>query len=135
MKEIVPGIYTWSWFSGKHGYNFNGYGFKSDDGLVVIDPATMESSDLEQLHALGTPAHIMLTNKDHERMAYELRDRFGAKIYIHEKDSLLIKFPPDHIPSRMEKPYRVTLRPLISLIISHLERRRSCSQGEKGFFS
>jgi len=96
MKEIVPGIYTWSWFSGKHGYNFNGYAFKGDDGLVVIDPATMESSNLEQLQVLGTPAHILLTNKDHERMAYELRDRFGAKIYIHEKDSSLIKFSPDH---------------------------------------
>jgi len=96
MKEIVPGIYTWSRFSAKHGYNFNGYAFKSDDGLVVIDPATMKSSDLEQLQQLGTPAHILLTNKDHERMAYELRDRFGAKIYIHEKDASLIKSSPDH---------------------------------------
>ena len=25
MKEIVPGILTWPWFSERHGYDFNGY--------------------------------------------------------------------------------------------------------------
>jgi glyoxylase-like metal-dependent hydrolase (beta-lactamase superfamily II) len=96
MRQIIPGIFTWSWLSPRHGYNFNGYTFKSNDGLVVIDPVTMDTSDLELLQKLGAPAHIVLTNKDHERMAYELRDRFGAKIYINEKDSSLIKFPADH---------------------------------------
>lgn len=95
MREIIPGIYTWSWLS-KHGYNFNGYAFKSPDGLVVIDPAIMEETDIEELQELGKPAHILLTNKDHERMAYELRDRFKAPIYINEKDSRFLKSSPDH---------------------------------------
>src|ERR1700740_958946 len=96
MRQIIPGIFTWSWLSPRHGYNFNGYAFKSNDGLVVIDPVTMDTSDLGLLQKLGTSAHIVLTNKDHERMAYELRDRFGAKIYINERDSSLIKSPADH---------------------------------------
>jgi Metallo-beta-lactamase superfamily. len=96
MKEIIPGVYTWSWLSPRHGYNFNGYAFNSDDGLIVIDPAIMESSDLERLQRLGTPTHTILTNKDHERMAYELRDRFGSPIYIHEKDAPLLKSSPGH---------------------------------------
>lgn len=96
MKEIIPGIYTWSWLSPRHGYNFNGYTFMSGDGLVVIDPAVMEDADMNGLLKLGTPAHIFLTNKDHERMAYELRDRFGAPIYINEKDSSLLKNSPNY---------------------------------------
>ena len=96
MKQIYPGIFTWSWLSPKHGYNFNGYAYKSNEGLIVIDPAIMESSDLGLLEKLGTPSHIILTNKDHERMAYELRDRFGAKIYINKNDVYLLKQRPDY---------------------------------------
>jgi glyoxylase-like metal-dependent hydrolase (beta-lactamase superfamily II) len=96
MKQILPGIFTWSWLSPKHGYNFNGYAFKSNEGLIVIDPATMDGSDLGLLEKLGTPGPIILTNKDHERMAYELRDRFGAKIYINKKDAPPLKQLPDY---------------------------------------
>lgn len=96
MRQIMQGIFTWSWLSPKHNYNFNGYAFKSNDGLIVIDPAIMDTSNMELLQKLGTPAHILLTNKDHERMAYEMRDRFGAKIHIHKNDALLLKQSPDH---------------------------------------
>ncbi len=96
MKEILPGIYTWPWLSPRHGYDFNGYAFKSSEGLIVIDPAIMQDSDRNELQNLGTPAHIILTNKDHERMAYEIRDRFGAKIHIHKDDAPLLKQSPDH---------------------------------------
>ena len=96
MKQIYPGIFTWSWLSPKHGYNFNGYAYKSNEGLIVIDPAIMESPDLGLLEKLGTPSHIILTNKDHERMAYELRDRFGAKIHINKNDAHFLKQSPDY---------------------------------------
>lgn len=97
MKEIVPGIYTWSWLSQRHGYDFNGYAFKSSEGLIVIDPAIMEEGDLDELEGLGTPTHIILTNKDHERMAYDLRNRFNARIHIQKNDAPLLKQPTDHI--------------------------------------
>ena len=96
MKQIYPGIFTWSWLSPKHGYNFNGYAYKSNEGLIVIDPAIMESSDFGLLEKLGTPSHIILTNKDHERMAYQLRDRFKAKIHINKNDSHFLKQSPDY---------------------------------------
>jgi glyoxylase-like metal-dependent hydrolase (beta-lactamase superfamily II) len=96
VREIIPGIYTWSWLSPRHGYNFNGYAFNSAEGLIVIDPAVMEDAEMNELQNLGTPAHTILTNKDHERMAYEIRDRFGAKIHIHKEDSPLLKHVPDH---------------------------------------
>ncbi len=96
MKQIVPGIFIWSWLSPKHNYNFNGYAFKSNEGLIVIDPAIMDSSSQELLEEIGTPSHIIITNKDHERKAYELRERFGARIYVHKNDVPLLKQRPDY---------------------------------------
>ena len=95
MREIYPDIYTWSWLSPKHGYNFNGYALKREDGLILIDPALVSEEELRDILGLGTPKYIILTNKDHERMAYELRDRCSAEIYINERDSAFLKSPPD----------------------------------------
>lgn len=95
MKEIIQGIFTWSWLSPKHGYNFNGYAVYREDGLILIDPAIMDQSVFRKLTELGNPEVILLTNKDHERIACELRSRLGAKIYINEKDSLFLKEKPD----------------------------------------
>ncbi len=96
MKEIYPDIYTWSWLSPKHGYNFNGYALKREDGLILIDPAIVSEEEIGDVLGLGTPKYIILTNKDHERMAYELRDRCSAEIYINERDSAFLKSSPDH---------------------------------------
>jgi glyoxylase-like metal-dependent hydrolase (beta-lactamase superfamily II) len=95
MKEIYPRIYTWSWLSPKHGYNFNGYALKGEDGLIVIDPPFVSEDELDHILELGTPEYIILTNKDHERIAYEFRDRYAAKIYVNEMDSAFLKSSPD----------------------------------------
>jgi glyoxylase-like metal-dependent hydrolase (beta-lactamase superfamily II) len=95
MEEIYTGIYTWSWLSPKHGYNFNGYALKGEDGLIIIDPALVSEEELDDILRLGTPKYIILTNKDHERMAYEFRDRYAAKIYVNEMDSAFLKSSPD----------------------------------------
>ena len=95
MKEIYPDIYMWSWLSRKHGYNFNGYALKRGDGVILIDPALVAEEELSEILGLGTPKYIILTNKDHERMAYELRDSYGAKIYINEMDSSFLKSAAD----------------------------------------
>ncbi|MDA2919168.1 hypothetical protein MYX76_06710 [Desulfobacterota bacterium AH_259_B03_O07] len=95
MREIISGVYTWSWLSPKHGYGFNGFAFESDGGLIVIDPAIMGEDDFDELLKLGNPETVILTNKDHERVAYDLRDKFGSKIYIDEKDATFLKASPD----------------------------------------
>ena len=95
MKEICPGIYTWSCLSPNHGYDFNGYAFIGEDGLIVIDPAPLSGEELNDILELGEPKHIILTNKDHERMAYECRDRYGARIYVNELDSAFLKSAGD----------------------------------------
>ena len=38
MREILPGILTWTWFSEPHGYDFNGYLVRDPGGNLVVDP-------------------------------------------------------------------------------------------------
>ncbi|MCH8030123.1 MAG: hypothetical protein IH874_09385 [Candidatus Dadabacteria bacterium] len=95
MKEIVIDIYTWSWLSPKHGYNFNGFAIKSREGLVVIDPPTIEDPEREALESIGTPSCILLTNKDHERSSIQMKKLYDCPIYIHEDDAPRLGFEPD----------------------------------------
>lgn len=75
--------------------DFNGYAVRLPAGLALIDPACSDDDDWSQLDALGRPAAILLTNKDHERACDELRRRFGAPVWIHEADAPLLQAPPD----------------------------------------
>ena len=38
MRAILPDIFTWSWFSEPHGYDFNGYLVVHEEGNLCIDP-------------------------------------------------------------------------------------------------
>ena len=38
LTEIAPDVQTWSVFSEKKGYDFNGYAVSTEAGTVLIDP-------------------------------------------------------------------------------------------------
>ncbi len=38
MRELLPGILTWVWFSGPHGYDFHGTLVLHEEGNLCIDP-------------------------------------------------------------------------------------------------
>src|SRR3546814_19371297 len=68
MQEIVKGVFTWSWFSEPHGYNFNGHLVRHAGGNICIDPVEPEAAVLHRLSREGV-ARIMLTNRNHARSA------------------------------------------------------------------
>jgi hypothetical protein len=37
-QEILTDIFTWSWFSEPHQYDFNGYSIRNEAGNLCIDP-------------------------------------------------------------------------------------------------
>jgi glyoxylase-like metal-dependent hydrolase (beta-lactamase superfamily II) len=84
MREILPGIFTWPWFSQRHGYDFNGY--LVAEGGVCIDPVEMDGSVLEELERQGV-ARIVLTNRNHFRAAAKVKERTSAPIAIHPADA------------------------------------------------
>ena len=86
MQEIIPDVLTWSRFSERHGYDFNGHLVRHPDGDVCVDPVEPSAADLDQLAAIGA-TRVVLTNRNHTRAANLLRARLGARTVIHPKDA------------------------------------------------
>jgi len=86
MREILPGILTWPWFSERQGYDFNGYLFRLPGGNLCVDPVEMEEEVLGEIAEAGV-ARIVLTNRNHFRASMKVKERTGAPIAIHPADA------------------------------------------------
>ncbi|MGZ6123799.1 MAG: MBL fold metallo-hydrolase [Myxococcales bacterium] len=86
MREILPGILTWPWFSARHGYDFNGWLVRHPGGNVCVDPVEMPDSVLEEIAREGV-GRILLTNRNHFRASMKVRERTKARIAIHPADA------------------------------------------------
>lgn len=86
MKEILPDVFTWPWFSEPHGYNFNGHLICLPTGNLCIDPVEPTAADLDEIAGLGVK-QILLTNRNHSRAANKVRRRTGARTSIHPADA------------------------------------------------
>src|SRR5207245_933836 len=64
MHEIVGGIFTWPWFSQRHGYNFNGYLIRDPGGTLCIDPVEPDAATFEEIGRAGL-TRIVVTNRNH----------------------------------------------------------------------
>lgn len=85
MREILPDIFTWAWFSEPHGYDFNGYLVRHSDGNLCIDPVPPEGN-MPAIVSMGV-ARIVITNRNHSRAANAIRERTGAPICLHADDA------------------------------------------------
>ena len=86
MQEILSDIFTWTWFSEPHGYDFNGYLIRDAGGNLCIDPVSPGEPGLDAITRLGA-AKILLTNRNHSRAANAVRERTGATTLIHAADA------------------------------------------------
>ena len=86
MKEILPEVFSWPWFSEPHGYNFNGHLICLPTGNLCIDPVEPTAADLDEIVGLGIK-QILLTNRNHSRAANKVRRRTGARTSIHPADA------------------------------------------------
>jgi glyoxylase-like metal-dependent hydrolase (beta-lactamase superfamily II) len=86
MREIVPDVFTWQWFSEPHGYDFNGYLVCLAAGNVCIDPVEPSPEVLAEIARRGA-SRILLTNRNHLRDANRVRARTGGRTAIHPADA------------------------------------------------
>jgi len=86
MRELLPGVLTWPWFSEPHGYDFNGTLVLHKDGNLCIDPLEPDAAVLEHLTKEGI-AQILITNRNHVRAANAIRRATGARVAIHSADA------------------------------------------------
>lgn len=82
-KLSIPDAWMWSAWQPDRGMNFNSYLFKRGDGCVAVDPLPLDDASVEQLAQMGGVHTIVLTNRDHQRGAEALKQRFGARILAH----------------------------------------------------
>jgi glyoxylase-like metal-dependent hydrolase (beta-lactamase superfamily II) len=90
MREIVPGLFTWDWYSERFHYDFHGFFVPSADGNLVVDPVEMPADVLGQLTARGV-ARIVLTNRNHFRDAARLKAATGARVAVHPADAGFVR--------------------------------------------
>lgn len=90
MREILPGILTWPWFSERHGYDFNGYLIRHPQANVAVDPVEMPDAVLDELARDGV-ARIILTNRNHFRAAAKLKQRTSARVAVHAADANFVR--------------------------------------------
>ncbi len=95
MKEIVPGIYSWSWFSEEKAMDFNGFFVRASGAAVIVDPPPYQNEDLHHMEQLGAPQAIVITNRHHIRKSRELAAHFRIPIQIHEADAALVEPRPE----------------------------------------
>lgn len=86
MRELLPGIYSWSTFSEPHGYTFNSFLIRRPEGNIVIDPVEPSEDDRAAL-VLGGAKTVVLTNRNHSRRANLVRERTGAAVLMHPADA------------------------------------------------
>jgi glyoxylase-like metal-dependent hydrolase (beta-lactamase superfamily II) len=90
METILGDVLTWSWFSEPHGYNFNSLLISDPGGNLCIDPVEPSDEVLNELVRRGV-SRILLTNRNHVRAAKQVRERTGARCYIHPADAAYAK--------------------------------------------
>ncbi len=90
LREVVPGILEWPWFSDRFGYDFHGFLVRDPGGNIAVDPVEMSGPVLEGLRAEGV-ATIVLTNRNHFRDATRLHEATGATVRIHPADAEFVR--------------------------------------------
>jgi glyoxylase-like metal-dependent hydrolase (beta-lactamase superfamily II) len=88
MREISPGLWHWTARHGHIGVDVSSYYLEAE--RVLLDPM-IPAEGFGWFEEHGTPEHILLTNRHHDRDSWRLRERFGCTVHcvrngIHELD-------------------------------------------------
>ena len=62
VREVVPGVFEWSWFSDEKRINFNGHLVIEGRDRVLIDPPPMTEADRAEIMQQGGVTAIVLMN-------------------------------------------------------------------------
>lgn len=106
MRQLLPDVLTWSWFSEPHGYDFNGTLFLHEAGNLCVDPVPPSDEVLDRLEGEGV-AQILITNRNHTRASNLVAERTGAQVAIHPADAPHALEQGTHIDAALEVGQRV----------------------------
>lgn len=78
MNEIAPGLWHWTAPHDRIGVDVSSYYLEAE--RVVIDPM-LPPDGLRWFEQRGAPEHVLMTNRHHDRHAWDLRAAFGAQVH------------------------------------------------------
>lgn len=94
MKQILPGIWQWSWFSEEKQFNFNGLLLTIGEHKILVDPPAMSGEAGPTVRRHAPIDYILITNRDHLREASTYQREFGCQLYLPEADAALMETKP-----------------------------------------
>jgi hypothetical protein len=95
MKQILPGIWQWSWFSDEKQLDFNGLFLTVGEHRILVDPPPMTAADVQQVQRSGRLDYILITNRDHLREAAAYKAEFACQLWLPETDAPQMDVKPD----------------------------------------
>ena len=87
MKQLLPGIWQWSWFSQEKQLDFNGLFLNVGEHKILIDPPPMTAEASTVIRRQGQLDYIIVTNRDHTREASACQVDFRCQVQVPESDA------------------------------------------------
>lgn len=94
MKQLLPGIAQWSWFSQEKQLDFNGLFLTLGEHRILVDPPPMAPDEISDVKRGGALDYIIVTNRDHAREAATYQVEFNCQLQVPEPDAPQMELKP-----------------------------------------
>jgi hypothetical protein len=94
MKQLLHGIWQWSWFSQEKHLDFNGLFLAIGEHKILIDPPPMTAEATTLIRRQGGVDYVVVTNRDHQREAQACRNEFRCQVWVPEADAAQMDLQP-----------------------------------------
>ena len=94
MKQILPGMWQWSWFSDEKQLDFNGLFLMVGEHKILVDPPPMTAEASTFIRRNGPVDYIIVTNRDHAREAAAYQAEFKCQLQVPEADAAQMDLKP-----------------------------------------
>jgi glyoxylase-like metal-dependent hydrolase (beta-lactamase superfamily II) len=95
MKQLLPGIWQWSWFSNEKQLDFNGLFLTVGEHRIVVDPPPLTADARAAIRRSGPIDYLIVTNRDHVREAAACREEFGCRVFVPDADAASMEITAD----------------------------------------
>jgi len=94
VKQLLPGIWQWSWFSAEKQLDFNGLFLTVGEHRILVDPPMMTPEASTLIRRQGGVDYIIVTNRDHLREAVTCQNEFRCQLQVPEADRAQMDVKP-----------------------------------------
>ena len=94
MKQILPDVWQWSWFSDEKQLDFNGLFLVIGEHKILVDPPPMTAEARAVVRRHEPIDYIILTNRDHLREAAVYQAELRCQLRVPEADAAQMDVKP-----------------------------------------